>query len=205
MKSFVFFALHLISLSDRLHAATIQVHWSTDRDLANEGLSALSAGSSIDGDGTLLQLGFYNAATTSNPFSGAWIVLATASVGDTGIDQLGRFDVTTTLVEGAFTQPSIGTPLAIRFYNGTTVGSSRFFNAASDTSGTWNWIAPDTPAPLLNLAITKGVSVFQSTSNPYLTVIPVPEPTASLLLLGCSGLFCLRRRRAEKFKHPEAR
>lgn len=204
MKSLYFSTLFLFFVCDRLSAATIQVIWSTDRQLGNQNSSPLSSGSSIDGDGTLLQLGFYNGATTSNPFSGAWIVLTTASVGDTGINQAGWFSVTTTFVEGTFTQPAVGTPLAIRFYNGTTVGNSQFFNAASDTAGTWNWIAPGTPAPVLNLAITKGVSVFQSNSDPYLTAIPVPEPTAYMLLMGCSGLWCLRRRKAGKIKHLKA-
>lgn len=192
--------LHLLTFSlliadQNLSAATIQINWTTDRQLANDHSSPLSAGTSIDGDGTLLQLGFYNSATTANPFSGAWVVMATASIGDTGVNQVGIFNVTTTLTEGAFTQPAIGTPLAIRFYNGTTVANSTFFNAASDTSGSWNWIAPGSPVPVLNLTITKAVSVFQASDSPHLTTIPVPEPTSVALLLGAVTL-TLRRRRA---------
>lgn len=79
------FALPLLS-TETAKAATVTIHWSTNTRLGDFGTSSLSAGSSADGDGTLLQLGYFSAGTQASPFVGNWIVLATGSVGDQGID-----------------------------------------------------------------------------------------------------------------------
>lgn len=198
MKTYYIYILSLI-FSPALSAATIQINWSTDRMLINQGNFALSAGTAINGDGTLLQLGYYTAATSSNPFAGVWRVLAASSIGDTDVNQAGMFSTTTTLVEGSFAPPSIGSPLAIRFYNGLTAATSTFFNAASDTTGAWNWVAPGDPAPVLNLQITKLTGVFQTgVIGAFETRIStgVPEPSTAALLLGTCLSLLVRRKRA---------
>jgi hypothetical protein len=191
---------HSLSLlfSGTLSAASLQINWSIEanRELSNRVSIPLSAGTSANGDGTLLQLGFYSSATASDPFVGSWIVLATSSIGDLGVNQQGRFSVSTTLVEGSFISPTPGTPLAIRYYDGFTAATSTYFNAASDVTGAWNWVAPGDPVPVLNLQITKLSSVFESgVVGAFQTRIStgIPEPTAMALLLVGVGFFVLRR------------
>lgn len=201
-KSLRFITLGLLFFAGELKAASIQINWSIDFDrrLYNRFATSLSAGTAINGDGTLIQLGFYTGATTSNPFLGSWVILATSSIGDTGVDQAGMFSVSTTLVEGSFNAPVLGTPLSIRYYDGLTAATSTYFNAASDTTGTWNWIAPATLPPMLDLKITKLTGVFQSGINgAFRTDIStgVPEPTLSALLLLSGSFWCMRRRRAK--------
>ncbi len=199
MKHSPSYLLGLI-FSQSLSAASIQINWSIDlgRELYNQFATPLSAGSAIDGDGTLLQLGFYTGATTADPFVGSWVLLATSSVGDTGVNQAGRFSVSTTLVEGTFTAPAAGTPLAIRYYDGLTAATSAHFNAASDTTGAWNWVAPALVAPVLDLKITKLNTVFQSgVVGAFQTEIGtgVPEPASGAFLLAGGIALTFRRRR----------
>ncbi len=201
-KSLHFIALILLSFAQEVKAASIQINWSIDFDrrVSNRLSSPLSAGTALDGDGTLIQLGFYTGATPSNPFLGSWVELATSSIGDTGVNEAGRFNVSTTLIEGSFNAPVPGTPLAIRYYDGLTAATSTYFNAASDTTGPWNWVAPATQPPILDLKITKLTSVFQSgIFGAFQTTIStgVPEPTLPTLLLVGGGFWCMRRRRVK--------
>lgn len=187
-------------LAAQASSASIQINWSIEngRELYDRFVTPLSAGTSANGDGTLIQLGFYTEATSSNPFLGTWNILATSSIGDTGINQAGRFNVSTTLVEGEFNAPNTGIPLSIRYYTGLTAATSSYFNAASDTTGNWNWIAPATVPPILNLEITKLTGVFQSgISGAFRSAIStgVPEPAFSALLLLGVGIFSIMRRR----------
>lgn len=191
-------ATFVLALCQPLLAATIRINWSTDRTLVNVGTSPLNAGTAADGDGALLQLGYYSSATLSNPFAGNWVVIATSSVGDSGVNRAGRFSTTTTLTEGSFIAPAIGTPLSIRFYDGFTAGTSTYFNAVSDPAGAWNWSSPTEPGSVLNLDITKGTSVYQDGMlSAYKTSIRVgvPEPSITLSLMGSCALLALRRRR----------
>lgn len=202
IKSLHLIALSALFLTKELPAASIQINWSVDfgRELYNRFTTPLSAGTAINGDGTLIQLGFYTGATPSNPFLGSWVALATSSIGDTGVNEGGRFNVTTTLVEGNFNAPVLGTPLAIRYYDGFTAATSTFFNAVSDTTGPWNWVAPATMPPILDLKITKLTGVFQSgIFGAFQTAIStgVPEPALSALLVLSCGFWCIRHRRAK--------
>lgn len=187
----------LCHLTDSV-AATIQINWSTSRDLLDRFVTPLSAGTILNGDGTLLQLGFYTSATASDPFAGNWVVIAVSSIGDTDINQDGRFSTTSLLTEGSFTSPSLGTPLAIRYYNGSTVANSSFFNAASDISGGWNWVSPEILPPSLTLQINKDTSIFQSgIIGAFQTRIStsIPEPSTALsIFLFVGYLLCFRTR-----------
>lgn len=180
-------------------AASLVINWSMEpsdgRRLTNRTASPLSAGTSISGDGTLLELGYYSMATTSNPFAGSWMVLSASSIGDDGIEVAGRFSTSTILGAGTFPGLTTSTPLSIRFYDGTSVANSTYFNAVSNVTGTWNYIIPNDPAPILNLTISKDFSVFQGETGDYRTTIPIPEPSQMLLVVG--GFIALLRRRRE--------
>ena len=181
-------------------AASLVINWSMvpsdGRQLTNRTTSPLSAGTAIAGDGTLLELGYYSMASISNPFAGSWMVLSTSSIGDNGIEVAGRFSTSSVLGDAAFPGLTTSTPFSIRFYDGTSVANSTYFNAVSNVSGAWNYITPNDPAPILNLAIAKEVStVFQGTGD-FRTVIPIPEPSHMILVM-LGGVVALSRRRRE--------
>lgn len=188
-------ALFYLSFCGSLFAASsLQINWSTSRELFDLENDRLSVGTTADGDGTLLQLGYYSNATLSNPFSGNWITLAVSSMGDTGMNLPGRFSTSTTFTEGDFTPPAVGTPLAIRFFDGTSVANSSFYNVASATDGSWNWTQPTDQGAVLNLTITKADSVFLSGFiDQFTTSLAVPEPS-SILSAGLSVALVLCRR-----------
>lgn len=199
MKTLFAIAFAAITIPS-IEAASVIVNWSTASDptrlLLDHNGDPLSAGTSASGDGTLLQLGYHDMATTATPFAGSWVVLATTSMGDDGVDVAGKFSTTSILNSGSFTQPAIGTPLAIRFYDGTSVGSSTYFNAVSVTNGAWNFKSPSDPAAVLNLVIDKGSStVFEGgLLGDFSTIRPIPEPSHVILVV-IGGVISLSRRR----------
>lgn len=182
-------------------AASIIINWSVasdpTRNLENRVALPLSAGSSATGDGTLIQLGYYSSATQATPFSGIWVTLATTSMGDDSVDISGKFATTSNLVGGAFVSPAVGTPLAVRFFDGISVATSSYFNVVSNTSGGWNFIAPNDPTPSINIVIDKTAGVvFQSGEvGAFQTSLAVPEPSSSILIgIAATSLFFRRRR-----------
>jgi hypothetical protein len=181
-------------------AASILVNWSVTtvdvRRLTNRTSSPLSAGTSAPGDGTLLELGYYSSASVSNPFQGSWTVLATSTTGDDGMNVAGSFSTKSILGPSSDLLLTTTTPLAIRFYDGTSVGNSTYFNAVSNTSGAWNYIVPSSPSPVINIVIDKTNDVvFQDGgSGAFRTVLPIPEPSMTTLTM-IGGLFALIRRR----------
>lgn len=199
MKTF-FVSTILLLQALRSDSATLVINWSvaTDpvRKLVNNNSVPLSAGTSAAGDGTLLELGFYTTATVSNPFSGSWVVLASTTMGDDGVNINGKFSTSTVLSSGIFSEPAIGTPLAIRFYDGTSVGNSSYFNSVSNTNGTWNYVAPAEVSPVVSMVIDKvsGV-VFDGAFGDFKTVRPIPEPSyVALILLAVIPMLLGRRR-----------
>ena len=150
MKFLLPFLIFSITTS-KLMATSLVINWSIseERVLNNRRTQPLSAGTSAHGDGTLLQLGYYDLATAADPFRGSWVVLATTSMGDDGLETDGQFATTSILGAGSFSEPAPGTPLAIRFYDGLTVESSSYYNTASMTDGTWDFQIPSEDAPVL--------------------------------------------------------
>jgi hypothetical protein len=191
----------LIGAFASANAASLIVNWSMTpsdgRQLTNRTASPLSAGSALSGDGTLLELGYYSMASVSDPFAGSWTILSTSTMGDDGIEVAGRFSTSSILGGGALPGLTSSTPLAIRFYDGTSVANSTYFNAVSNTSGSWNYITPNDPSPVLNLAIDKGASiVFQNgLSGTFSTQIAIPEPSAILLCFLGAAISLLSRHR----------
>lgn len=199
MKTLLGISFTLLTLPT-LHAASVIVNWSIVSDpvrrLFDHNGTALSAGTAAAGDGTLLQLGYYDMATMSSPFSGSWVVLASTTMGDDGVEIAGKFATTSSLDSGLFVEPPIGTPLAIRFYDGPSVAASSYFNAVSVTDGTWNFISPTDPAPVLNLVIDKGpATVFEGgLLSDFKTTRPIPEPCAPLLWAMSVSTLWIRQR-----------
>lgn len=187
------FGLSLLS-ADSANSATVTVHWSTTERLGGFGSSPLGAGTSADGDGALLQLGYFSNGTQAFPFAGHWIVLATGSVGDQGVDRAGFFSITTILSAGSFVEPAVGTPLGVRFYDGTTIGTSIFYNTAANIDGSGLWIPPGDPSPIIALTLAKEPTVTEDGVGWFRTAIPVPEPGSVALCCMAAGLFFRRGR-----------
>jgi hypothetical protein len=200
------------ALHSSFGAATI-VNWKNTlgTELFNlDGTTKLTAGTSSLGDGAILQLGYYSLATDQNPFNGAWIPLTgegsansfVTTVGDFGSQPDGRFDLKHTFTLGSSTTgnnlPAIGTPLAIRFYNATSIANSQFFNAVSDTQGSWDWLAPNVPASTVDISLGDAGLVWQGgASSAFRTTQTVPEPATSLLfIVALVSLLVIRQRRS---------
>ena len=200
MKSLA--ALLIFSITaPKLMAASIVINWSIseERVLYDWNAIPLSTGTSAPGDGTLLQLGYYDLATAANPFLGSWVVLATTSMGDDSLETAGQFATTSILGAGSFSEPAPGTPLAIRFNDGTTIENSSYYNTASRADGTWDFVSPSEDAPVLNLVITKTPTTpFESGPSGYfMTYLRIPEPSAFLLAVTGAAAMGMRRNRKE--------
>jgi hypothetical protein len=172
-------------------AAQVQVNFdSGTQTVLNQSGFALTPGSASDGNGAVLELGYYDGASVGNNFAGVWHALTGASSlntgGDTGsglafnttsIGDIGGgaapegsgifafslvFDDT---VSGTFNDlPSATTfPLAIRFYDSTAIAGSSFFNVVSNDA--WLWKLPATPSPLpptINMSLDDAGLEWQS-------------------------------------------
>lgn len=150
----------------------------------------LTGGTSANGDGAVLQLGYYDAATIGNNFAGTWIPLSgemslnTASISGTSPPEpynktsigditnngagTGSFALFLDFVSGSATSgnslPSSPTiPLAFRFYNNTSIAGSTFYNVVSDDA--WLWKTPATPQATMTISFDDSglewLSIFQ--------------------------------------------
>lgn len=201
MKTLIFITSIFTSTLASQAASTL-VNWSMlpsdGRRLNGFNLIPLSAGTSAAGDGTLLELGYYSMATTSNPFAGSWTVLSSSTMGDNGIEVAGRFSTSSILGDAVMPGLTTSTPLSIRYYDSVSIATSTYFNAVSNTSGAWNYVIPIDPTPTINLPIDKNVSiVFQSgVEGAFRTVVPIPEPSHIILVI-LGGVVAFARRRRE--------
>jgi hypothetical protein len=171
----------------------------------------------VDGDGDVIQIGYYTGATSSsNLFTGTWVALTgnggansafnTTSIGDQTSQGAGdgTFALNLTFTSGSPTSgvyPAIGGKiLALRFYNGTTVANSTYYGAVSDAS--WTWAAPaTTPPSILGFSLDNpGVSFLSNdssalnetafTGTPLMSEAPEPSTATELLLAFCAvGIF----------------
>lgn len=185
-------------------AAGTLVNWmnNSGTEVRDRNGNLLSAGTSSAGDGTLLQLGYYSTASELNPFSGEWIPMTGpgsgstlySSVGDK-IQGAGRFNISNLFVDGD-ASPILSIPLTIRFYDSTSVATSRYFNAVSNTSGLWNWKLFTPSSSTLNISLAGSGNVWlDDAGSAFRTTIAIPEPSASALLLLTGGSILLRRMR----------
>lgn len=226
-------ALLGISHASAYGAAQVQVNFDSGSEIVfDQAGTPLTPGSAADGDGAVLQLGYYDAAAVGNNFSGTWHPLTGAgslniggdtgsglpftatSIGDIGgggaPDGSGIFAfsiVFDDMVTGTFHDLPTATtiPLVIRFFNGTSLGASTHFNAVSNDA--WLWKLPATPSPLpptINISLSdaglewQSVAAGQSAASAFHTsIVTVPEPAVTtLVIFGCSVFVTRRRRRA---------
>jgi hypothetical protein len=195
---------------------------------------ALSGGTPVNGDGTVLQLGYYDAATTANNFAGNWVPLSgqtslntavipgglianptnetynQTSIGDANGAGNATFAISLNFVAGdpnsGNSLPSLATiPLALRFYNNTSIATSTFYNVVSDDL--WLWKTPITPPSSVTISLNDlnlewlSISQGQAANTAFHTTISlaaVPEPaTIAVGALSAATLICsaVRRRR----------
>ena len=174
------------------------------------------AGTAGNGQGQLIQLGYFSTATTGNLFSGIFRPLASFASGDstTGVSPVpnGRISLAVTFdtsnnatnFSGSATSftyaalnafPAAGTPLSIRWYD--TTNTTGYFNSVSAPS--WLWVTPtNVPASSISLnfdpSVTTGVA-YQDSAHPQIASI-VPEPsTYALLGTGLIAVVPMLRRR----------
>lgn len=162
------------------------------------------------GDGAILQLGYYDAATSENNFAGNWVPLTgegslnpsfDTTIGDTGGFVDGRFSLSTTFIVGTHQLP-VGNPiLSIRFYNSTALNTATFFGAVSNDA--WVWATPTVAPPgssvgPLTISNPNAALEWQGGGAGYFTNIAIPEPSAALLIVCAAGMFGGARRRGSR-------
>jgi hypothetical protein len=175
---------------------TVQVVWEgpATKPLRNSDGIALSAGLAAEGDGVLLELGYFDAATAEAPFVGKFVALTgassadpalrTTSIGDAGGGAAGTFSISTNFNAGAVVfqgaPPEPGTPLVIRFFNGKTVAGSTAYNVVSGGAN-WQWKAPaEVPGAFVILSMADSGLVWQGgAASSFKTTIPGPPPEIS--------------------------
>ena len=182
------------------------------QSLFNQSNTLLSGGTSADGDGFVLQLGYFTTSTAN--FTGTFVPLTgegslnTATITNSSpaepYNKTSIGDITAEGgVNGQFflpglnfvagdplsgnSLPTAGTQLAIRFYNNTTIGTSSFFNTV--TQSQWIWTTPATPPSVVNISLSDSNLVWESIANfggppesAFHTTIPIPEPSTLALL-----------------------
>ena len=206
MKPFLVLTFTLLFSPVGKGATSVSIDWFNEAPVGTKlrdifGIP-LTSGTEASGDGAVLQLGYYASATQSSPFSGVWIPLTgpgtyfVTTIGDTFRPVDGKFGISTAFKSDYANVPPPGTPLSIRFYDTTSLATANYFNAVSNTDGSWNWITSD-PEAKMSLAI-KEISATQvwqdGAASAFRTTIAVPEPSVALLAVS-SALLAFRRRR----------
>jgi hypothetical protein len=206
---------------------TVNLYFADDPNifLTDSTGAALTDGISGDGNGAVLQLGYYTDGTRGAHFgagSGTWIALTgeggvnsayntgtgKTSIGDSGYTD-GQVSLTLGFTVGDITDSSqtgnnlptsSSIPLVLRFYNNTTISSSSKYNEVSADS--WTWLTP-TGAPGSSMTLTgydADLVWLGGTGTEFKTTIinpaAIPEPsTYALLGMGVLGLVAYRRRK----------
>jgi len=168
-KTWLLFIAFFTVLCASANSPQITIVWSTENYdpnaaiLTDESEVPLSAGIQGNGDGDLVELGYYSLATTDNPFEGEWVALSqNTRVGDSstgyGFDD-GKFAFTSTFTKDentvtifptepkvfvetlnftiTSTSPPPGTPICIRFYDSPNKTADTKYNAVTGTN--WRW------------------------------------------------------------------
>ena len=196
------------------------------KQLFDENTPALALPSGVtgvNGDGAIIQLGYFDQATAANIFAGQWVPLTgggsfnpqfNTAVGD-GINSGASNRASFQLSLDTSTQrlPTVGTPLGIRIFNQTLAlaldaGNSRGWFSQTVVSPDWLWQNPAEPPtnPSISIAFTNasarllsnGALLSSVTTVPTVTPTAnpvVPEPTSIVFLMMGLGAFATMRRR----------
>lgn len=204
MKLYPLLFVPALCAGSSLAASSIQVGVASNSVILKDiNGNPLSAGTTADGDGTVVQIGYHTLATTLHPFAGEWVAMTgpgtsyLTAVGDSGGRNAGEIKLVLVFTEGAlgFTAPADGTPLALRFYDSTSIATSTYFNAVSDTTGVFNWATPTESRSNSGLYfLTAGVVWQGGAASASRTTIAIPEPSCLLLSLVGLGALAVRRR-----------
>ena len=195
------------------------------------GTTPLTGGTATDGNGAVLQLGYFSSGTSSTPFAGTWVALtgqggansafSTTSIGDATANGAGTgtfamsLSFNTAVANTTNSLPTAGTPLGFRIYNNTTIASSTFYETISSTLTSWQWQTPaDAPfQPILNLTLddplaslrrengTGAGAAATATFNTNLSVTPVPEVSTFAFGVLVALTAAGTRRRREMSQH----
>lgn len=208
-------------------AATIAIDIQSGGKSLRDGLNnPLSGGNpAVNRDGTQVVLGYFSGATQANPFGTGgtdafssftaltgpgtpWGVNFT--IGDDVVNGTGNGEIFKdifTISDGISPQllPGVGTPLVLRFFD----SNKTLVLDLANTAGLWNWKAPNTPPPAVNInlddpgLVSRAVgpnnrgNASASAANLQTNNPVVPEPGSVLLLsLGLVSLAARRRRAA---------
>ena len=191
------------------------------------GTTPLTGGTATDGNGAVLQLGYFSSGTSSTPFAGTWVALtgqggansafSTTSIGDATANGAGTgtfamsLSFNTAVANTTNSLPTAGTPLGFRIYNNTTIASSTFYETISSTLTSWQWQTPaDAPfQPILNLTLDDPLASLRrengtgagaaATATFNTNISTVPEPSV-LVLGGLAGMGMLSSRRRKQRK-----
>ena len=165
---------------------------------ATMGGTPLTAGNaSTFGDGAVLRLGYYSAATSSNLFAGTFTALSGQGSANTGSNYnitsigddpnngagAGTFALVLSFVPGTTTGnnlPAANQILAIQFYNNTTLASSTKYNVVSDAA--WKWTSPSNPASTVTISLDDAGITYLGASGYTSLSVPEPYSTAWIVL-----------------------
>jgi hypothetical protein len=214
----------------QVHADTTTVSMdSGGLQLFNQGNTLLNGGTSADGDGVVLQLGYFTGANftgnfipltgegslntdpipgsspANEPMNKTSIGDLTSEGGTNGEFWLPELDFVAGSGTSGNNLPASMTQLAIRFYNGTTIANSTFYNTVTDAA--WKWVNPATPPSTVTLSLADSGLVWESivrgmdANTAFHTSIAtaIPEPTTVTSMLIGAGMLAgaiLRRRRS---------
>jgi hypothetical protein len=120
--------------------------------------NTLLNGGESNGEGALVEVGYYSAATVGNDFAGTWTPLAIQqpSIGTSTADGADSGSIAATiLISGSVAGPPAGTPLAIRFYSQATVAGSYAYNAVSSDDWVWQSQAAPPVDPVIILSLNN--------------------------------------------------
>lgn len=161
-------------------------------------------------DGTIIELGYYSLATTSNPFAGEWVPMVAPfqgnyiTIGDLDVNDVAGLFQNTSIIGGgeSYVLPAAGVPLTIRFYDTKTAQNFKnLYNAVSSSEWTWPGLTPDA---ILDMDLTDAVLIWEGgESSAFRTTLSaVPEASASMISMAGGIVFLLRRRRlSNTLKH----
>jgi hypothetical protein len=205
----------------QVHADTTTVSMDTGGNLLrDQGNTLLNGGTSADGDGVILQLGWFSGAN----FTGTFNVIAgfgstntdpvpNASPSSLQMNQITIGDLTSQggangefwIPELNFTLgsptsgnnlPAAGTFLAIRFYDTLTITPSSHYNTVTSAANNWKWTAPATPPSTVNISLSESNLIWESVvrgmpgTEFHTTLQAIPEPTTVTSILIGTGLLC---------------